>query len=611
MTEGVSAVSLLAMPDPSDDDSEHSEDRTVHPHPHPHPPRPGRSASDSTPEPTEKSEPKSGKPPTPITPRLPIRRDTLDSRLEQARGGEFTPTLGRRYRELWDIQAERAALQVREYRALAGLWMVDPDARGAAVGDGAEIEAARAGVAMRDTVQRAERRIENGHRAVVGFPQLLDQLEIGALTVEMFEYVLRVSDRLTIESLNSADELMQEWDFGMSPDSFRREVRLLVRYLMSLEEQAAETAEAPAYSVRVEGPDPQAPGSMSIVMTGEIPEMLGFSKRLDEAARAVKKAQVRALKENRDIPFDPDGEVARTGEPMTMDEIRGRLAATAEFSTDGVDINRDRFRLNILVPMMTLAGRSQLPATIDGITPIPADYARELAAGHDTWYRLLTDPATGAIAPVAPTRYTPSAAMLEHLRTRNPVCAFPGCSKRTHKVSEADHIIEFDHEDPHRGGRTELDNLHLLCRRHHQLKTAKHCRPSRRAESRRHPSAGSGITDWDLGGGVRVSVPQDRDLLTAALTTTIWKAWEAEQYRTGKKIGPVPPPPKPPESRTPEQPERHAPAEENSEAEPTEQAKKTKPAKPKDRGKPTEGATPPKRARRTPVPPEELGPPPF
>nr|WP_275436643.1 HNH endonuclease signature motif containing protein [Helcobacillus sp. ACRRO] len=201
--------------------------------------------------------------------------------------------------------------------------------------------------------------------------------------------------------------------------------------------------------------------------------------------------------------------------------------------------------------------------------------------------------------------------MLEHLRTRNPVCAFPGCSKRTHKVSEADHIIEFDHEDPHRGGRTELDNLHLLCRRHHQLKTAKHCRPSRRAESRRHPSAGSGITDWDLGGGVRVSVPQDRDLLTAAFTTTMWKAWEAEQYRTGKKIGPVPPPPKPPESRTPEQPERHAPAEENSEAEPTEEAKKNKPAKPRDPTKPTEEATPTKRARRTPVPPEELGPPPF
>ena len=55
---------------------------------------------------------------------------------------------------------------------------------------------------------------------------------------------------------------------------------------------------------------------------------------------------------------------------------------------------------------------------------------------------------------------------------RDGVCRFPGCDKPAHR-DDKDHVQNYDHDDPDAGGPTATGNLHCLCRRHHNLKTAK------------------------------------------------------------------------------------------------------------------------------------------
>jgi hypothetical protein len=56
----------------------------------------------------------------------------------------------------------------------------------------------------------------------------------------------------------------------------------------------------------------------------------------------------------------------------------------------------------------------------------------------------------------------PSGAMLRALKYRDGCCTFPGCEAR--RFTQAHHVVWWE-----RGGRTDLDNLVLVCLFHHRL----------------------------------------------------------------------------------------------------------------------------------------------
>ena len=56
----------------------------------------------------------------------------------------------------------------------------------------------------------------------------------------------------------------------------------------------------------------------------------------------------------------------------------------------------------------------------------------------------------------------PSASMMRQLRYRDSECRFPGCGTR--RFTQAHHIKWWEH-----GGRTDLNNLLLVCTFHHKL----------------------------------------------------------------------------------------------------------------------------------------------
>ena len=125
----------------------------------------------------------------------------------------------------------------------------------------------------------------------------------------------------------------------------------------------------------------------------------------------------------------------------------------------GVDVR-------VIVPYTTLLGVDDLPGELAGYGPIPADVARELAAGG-TWRRILSDPVSGRPIDYGTVRYRPPAHLAGLVHTRDATCQFPGCRVPAHRC-DIDHGTA---HDPARGaGPTSETNLGAKCRRHHQIK---------------------------------------------------------------------------------------------------------------------------------------------
>lgn len=81
-----------------------------------------------------------------------------------------------------------------------------------------------------------------------------------------------------------------------------------------------------------------------------------------------------------------------------------------------------------------------------------------------TAVRLSADSATSG--------YRPTPAQIARVHGRDGTCRFPGCEVPAYKC-DLDHIQPFNHDSPRDGGPTDTQNLHCLCRKHHNLKTHK------------------------------------------------------------------------------------------------------------------------------------------
>ncbi|MCS6711399.1 HNH endonuclease [Brachybacterium sp. EF45031] len=459
----------------------------------------------------------------------PISPETIAERtgaVEDARRAET-------YLALHEIEQERTRLHARYLRRIAELHDIDdlPDPDDPL---GREERRLEASLPLRQTTSRTATTIERAHRAVTFFPRSFELLDQGIFPMEWFERMLSRSGDLEDPVLwDRVDEKVAALDLPrLSADAFQRRLReilLLVRHPEPTPDPDARRR------VLLSEPDPVA-GTVDLVITAPIPEGIDLANRLDTVARRIRTEQRSALRSIAEltaqgdehgaaaveIPFDPDGTARRTGRPLSLATLRYLVLTQSLLQHDPVHVP-PRFRVNVTVPMLTLLGEDA-PGLVEGQHPIPPDLARELATGSTELYRILTDPATGRFLDADATRYTVGRGLLEHLRLRHPVCATPGCTRPTLTGAQADHIEEFDHRDPAAGGPTRLENLHLLCETHHQLKTARRIDPIRGPSP--GPTGAPPTTIWRIG-PVETTVEETTDLLTAGR----WRSLrEAQAY---------------------------------------------------------------------------------
>ncbi len=151
------------------------------------------------------------------------------------------------------------------------------------------------------------------------------------------------------------------------------------------------------------------------------------------------------------------------GETRTRDQLRADVAVDLLATGPGGE-SSVRATVLVTVPVLTLLGLSDQPATLDGVTPIDADTARRLAADAPSFHRLLTHPVSGAVLDVDRTTYRVPADLRRAVLATHPRCVFPGCGRRA-ADSDLDHGRDWA-----RGGGTSFANLAPLCRHHHRMK---------------------------------------------------------------------------------------------------------------------------------------------
>ena len=114
------------------------------------------------------------------------------------------------------------------------------------------------------------------------------------------------------------------------------------------------------------------------------------------------------------------------------------------------------------VTLETLEKRLGAPVAELAGTPIPAETARRLACDAGLT-RLISGPASMPLDVGRKTRSIPPA-LRTALRHRDKGCTWPGCDYPP-EWTDGHHL---EHWVEHHG-ETELDNLTLLCRRHHRM----------------------------------------------------------------------------------------------------------------------------------------------
>ena len=157
---------------------------------------------------------------------------------------------------------------------------------------------------------------------------------------------------------------------------------------------------------------------------------------------------------------------AGTAAPRTKDQRRAD--AYRDLLLDGVGPtglgHGIRGTVHLTVPALTLLGRSDDPAILEGYGPIDPETARRIAGTATSWTRILTHPETGCRLSMGREQYAPPADMRRYLDARDQTCQGIGCTRRAT-------LSEIDHTQPwNTGGPTDVDNLVHLCKACHRLK---------------------------------------------------------------------------------------------------------------------------------------------
>jgi hypothetical protein len=154
----------------------------------------------------------------------------------------------------------------------------------------------------------------------------------------------------------------------------------------------------------------------------------------------------------RRIPAMPDEEDACFADARRADALVALCSGNASGGTDPATL--------VVHARASVSDVGLRSAEVEDGPPIPVESAERLRCTARA--QTVVEGRDGNVIALGRTTRTPSAWILRQIRYRDRECRFPGCGAR--RFTEAHHIVWWRH-----GGRTDLDNLALVCTFHHRL----------------------------------------------------------------------------------------------------------------------------------------------
>nr|WP_240393904.1 HNH endonuclease signature motif containing protein [Corynebacterium lactis] len=174
------------------------------------------------------------------------------------------------------------------------------------------------------------------------------------------------------------------------------------------------------------------------------------------------------------ISFEGDGPLAE----VLMDLEKSR-ALEFKATLDAIATSAECSRVEALTHLVRgTSEASQAKIVLNLYCPATQERPRTAWLGGAGWLSEVVTPSWIArvthvrmLADDSTDSYVPTDSQRAYVQGRDGTCRFPGCDAPA-EACDIDHIEPFDHENPEDGGKTETENLHCLCRRHHNMKTA-------------------------------------------------------------------------------------------------------------------------------------------
>lgn len=361
------------------------------------------------------------------------------------------PTAAERVEHVVSLRASMANLAAQETRELAAL-ANDIDTRTASGGAPGTCDLdyrsliAELAAAVRVSDRTMASRMNEATTLARCFPATLNALESGAIDRGHACVIVECGSIIEDDVARARfEQVVLRKATDLTPGRLRRTARLAAERLTNV---AFEDRHAVAREKRSVAVFEVGDGMSQLIHTLPTALAMAMWDRLTQQTKAIKNA----------------------GDSRTFDQIRSDLVAelvlTGQPSGDpdaphaaGVGV---RAEIAVVIPMLTLLGKSNEPATIVGKGPIDLATAKQLAGTTNLWTRILTDPVTDQV--LATDDYRPPKKLRRYLRYRDGRCRFPTCNRSAWRC-DIDHTDEW-----HDGGKTSHDNLALLCRYHHVLK---------------------------------------------------------------------------------------------------------------------------------------------
>ena len=373
----------------------------------------------------------------------------------------------------WEKQ--NGYMQARQYEILIGVAGIEPGGTENGIWDGVDqAEREEVSSALRLAPQTAQDRIDVARALNTHLPQVKDALAIGDISLAHANVIARETWRIiddgidpkTLEWLES--EAIAKAEFA-TPGQVGKFIRKSIAEIAPENFEKVVTKDRELRKVSI-FPEPNGMATLVAFLPAEDAQTIKLA--IEKRVRIKKTLDLELLDPKlqeeieSEIYLDEKASSIRTllADAQKADALTAIAANYLAETKDDGKAHRRPVSVSLTIDLPTLLGLAENPGELQGYGAIPANVARQLAV-DGKWRRFITDPTNGNLLDCGRESYIPSQQLVDFIMARDKTCRFPGCAQPGHRT-DIDHAIPWD-----KGGETSPENLGLLCRRHHQMKT--------------------------------------------------------------------------------------------------------------------------------------------